>query len=551
MGNSVSKIWLVRRRDGEILGPYSDKELYEAYQKRAFLDEDEVAKSTERWFSAANLEHHSPNDDLTRTQTRNQTVPTASFPSNGNGSSAIGQEARPKFVASSPAFEDEGLPEKSSRNFVKPIAVILLSLLLGGMILSGLKQNWRETGSDPFLPISNPIIADVQNPKVREAYQYIELGKRDEALKLLSQFHEQNQGTRDMEYLIPYTALLITERESDSRAEKLLQDVLNNKTTPSVRSQAHHWLGYLELLKNNGDMGELHFLESLQLNPKDPAARFNLGRAYLKQKRYSQALDYFNLAELEKPHLWLVHIYKGKVRAATGQFEEAKKAFKKAIECDPDRWMGYLYYAVFLHGIRQTEEAKKIFLQMLLRSPSYDEKNPPPWGYYEERVPYTEYLQSFNEMTQKMSEPSIQAARRYLDFLISERSESEARSIMELAKENQTPFIQFLYLRTLLVKEDADTPIANLLVQLNEAPKNLGTGPALLKAESLLKLRQPKEIQKEVDLILTQEPRSALAHWYNALAYRQLGESSDANRELKVLLQNHPTFIPALEALLK
>jgi tetratricopeptide (TPR) repeat protein len=195
--------------------------------------------------------------------------------------------------------------------------------------------------------------------------------------------------------------LLITEGESPLRAKKLLEQVLRVPQTPELKSRAHHWLGYLLLSQDEGDMGEGHFLEALQLNPKDAAARFNLGRAYLKQEKFSQALDYLQLAELEMPNLWLIHIYKGWARMALGNKEEAKSSFKTAIQASKDRWMTYIYYSIFLLRFEEYDEAKATLKQMLTYDPNYELNSPPPMEYFQSKVNYNDYLTAYNKVMEK------------------------------------------------------------------------------------------------------------------------------------------------------
>src|SRR5687768_10889603 len=67
------KDWLVRTRTGEILGPFSQRELMEELKKRTFTPEDEIAQSQGWWISAQTLTNRD-SDEFTHTHTRNQTV---------------------------------------------------------------------------------------------------------------------------------------------------------------------------------------------------------------------------------------------------------------------------------------------------------------------------------------------------------------------------------------------------------------------------------------------------------------------------------------------
>src|SRR5438045_1566664 len=79
MDNNV-KEWLIRTRTGEILGPYTQRELFEELMKRTFTYDDEIAPSKGHWISAQTLSNREV-EEFTRTSTRNQTITTKSMPS--------------------------------------------------------------------------------------------------------------------------------------------------------------------------------------------------------------------------------------------------------------------------------------------------------------------------------------------------------------------------------------------------------------------------------------------------------------------------------------
>src|SRR5690606_29245489 len=135
--------------------------------------------------------------------------------------------------------------------------------------------------------------------------------------------------------------------------------------------------------------------EALQLDRKNTAARFNLGRVYLKQDRHRLALDYFQQAELENPNLWLVHIYKGRAKASLGMLADAARDYQRAVDSSPDRWLVYFYKGLFLLNRGKAPEAQRLMGVMLTRDPNYEINSPPPLGYYQERVNYAEYLEGF------------------------------------------------------------------------------------------------------------------------------------------------------------
>lgn len=587
---SEVKNWLVRTRTGEILGPFTQRELLEALQKGAFSAEDEIAESLHFWISAQTLTHRDT-DEFTLTHTRNQTVTnsvSAQLSSSSQGLTGQGQPSPSSFSPSSgqtipytgslaaqtrPGFDSDELtptptdPKKlyfpkypPSRNIPgatphwesrsSRYAPLVASLVVVGslwLVIWTLKTPKRTEPGPAKATLIPARGMETESPFVRQMYSLIQVGEAQSALKQLTLFHEKNQAKGELDYLIPYSALLITQGDSSVRARKYLEQILSTpQANPMLKSRAHHWLGYLLLSENQSDMGESHFLEALQLNPKDPAARFNLGRAYLKQKKLSQALDYLNLAELEVPDLWLVHVYKGRTKAALGNLEEARGAFKKAVDTSPDRWITYLYYALFLNGaLKETESAQTMMRKMLTRDPQYEANSPAPFGFYEEQTSYAEYLESFDTIMRNSIGEEREMGRLYLNYLMSTSSTEEVKRIEALAERGGL-IAKVLALKVAL---DRDASLETIKQALSRLPTNLkefGYYAYVLRGDAHTRLGLFAQAQQDLQTALLLEPQSAVARWAYAVLLQRTGKETDALNEIKGLLSYHPNYIPAI-----
>lgn len=570
------KDWLVRTRTGEILGPFSQRELTEEMKKRTFCVDDEIAQSHCRWISAQTLTNRDL-DEFTQTRTRNQTVTKSvhTSPAGALAEDTITPTSESEGLTPTPTTDSISLntdpQETSAKAFGFPARntaanrgpdqwdrypagprfapLFVSAVVIGGLwfLVSNLKP--RAKPGTPGPAASSHAVTGIQesdSPFVRQIYSLVHAGESQTALRQLTQFHEKTQAKGDLEYLIPYAALLITEGDSPSRARKFLELVLSSGATVQLKSRAHHWLGYLMLSEDEGDMGESHFLEALQLNPKDAAARFNLGRAYLKQKKFSQALDYLNLAELEVPDLWLVHIYKGRAKAAMGNMDEARTAFKKAVESSPDRWIPYLYYAVFLSAIKEGDAAQIMMKKMLTRDPQYEANSPPPWGFYEERVPYSEYLDTFDDIMGKSMGEEREMGKLYISYLMN-GSAAEAKHIEAVAEKGGL-MAKVLALKVAL---DRDASMDTIRTATNRLPthlKDFGYYAYVLRGDSRTRLSQFAEAQQDLQTAMLLEPQSAVARWANAVLLRKMGREADSHSEVKSLLSYHPNYIPAIVA---
>jgi tetratricopeptide (TPR) repeat protein len=554
--DNKTKEWLVRTRTGEILGPYTQRDLFEELLKRTFTYEDEIAPSRGHWISAQTLSNREV-EEFTHTSTRNQTITTKSA-HRVSPDGAAEEELTPtpdgftikRYYDAVPTPRPAVPSLSRSPSRIGPIvAAIAVIFGLWALVLElGPRQN---NGGGSTSSVSHRDEGD--SPFVRQIYTLIRAGETQAALKQLTAYHEKGTTKGDLEYLIPYSALLITEGESVSRAQKFLEQVIASpQASPKLKSQAHHWLGYLFLSEGRPgtDMGESHFLEALQLNPKDAAGRFNLGRVYLKQEKFFQALDYLNLAEVEAPDLWLVHLYKGRAKVALGNTDEARLAFKTAILKAPDRWISYIYYALFLVNIHEDEAAQATLKKMLTRDPHYEIHSPPPWGFYQEKVDYASYLDPFVSIMDKPLpgkglDEDREIGRLYINYLLNGNAGSEPKLIEKLA-DSGSLLAKVLALKVVLDRDGTSAEIKNALGRLPNSLADFGYYAYVLRGEARARLSQFDDSQSDFQKALNLEPSSAVAHWAYFNMLRKLSRTGEAQAEIKSLLSFHPDYIPAI-----
>jgi tetratricopeptide (TPR) repeat protein len=531
------KEWLVRTRRGGVLGPFTQEELIEEFEKATFSNADEISPSYGPWVSAQVLtDRHS--EELTHTST-NQTHSTAT-------TSSITRE--PVIEEVSAATEDKELLDViKTRNPVEKKKG--LSIVLGVLFLLVISMLVIPKGKDLENKVSRSQSSE-NDRFLSNITDLINTGQKQLALQKLTEYHQQAIPQKTLDYLIPYSALLITEEEAFSRAEKYLNLILNSETaSQGLKAEAHQWMGYSYLSKEPlSDLAENHFLEALQVNPKMASVRYNLGRYYLKQKKYSQSLDYLQLAELEMPNLWLIHIYKGRAKVELSSRDEARASFKMAVSLEPDRWLSYIYYALFLMGNREQEEARNCLRRMLSKDPYFEINSPAPFGFYQEKIKYADYLKAFLQITKGGSSVERETGKLYLSYLNSPDSvDNHEKWAPLLDKEDFWP--KLLYLKALV--SDASTPDSLLRQVLQRVPQNIndfGYYGYVIRAEAKMRLKNYSEAQLDVQKALSLDPKAAVARLTNVRLLKHLGKNKEAEGEIKTLLSYHPNYIPALIA---
>lgn len=542
------QMWLVRTRGGDFLGPYTEGQLILEVNAGTFSPDDEIAPSGGYWISAQKLVNRE-DTEFTKTSTRqtNTTRSISVYPSESNAALKESPANQSQAVAPQPI---PTLPaeQPTANRSQRPILAILISALFVVSLLFIRLLSTTQTEA-PDKPSTN-LQTSENTPLVNEVYSMIRSGEREAALVKLTKYHQTPRANDEFSYQIPYAGLLITEGVSNQRATRALEEIVaSNAASEGIKSQAHRWLGYMQLAQDSDDRGVSHFLQALLMNPKDTAAKFNLGRAYLKQGLAAKALDYFKLAELEMPDLWLIHIYKGHAKVELKKFNEARFDLKRATEISNERWLTYVYYGLFLAGVlNEPADAQEAMRRMLTRDPYYEINSPPPFGFFFTEENYGDYLEAFLRIMGNKSQRLTEVGRLYIRYLQNGPASREGRRILRLAK-NGGIVTRVIALKVLL---DNDAPRKALLEALSRLPPALdefGYYAYVLKGEALLKLGLVDEAGESLKRALLMGPKTAISRLAHAKWLKKTGKDADAADELKSILTYHPNYIPAILSL--
>ncbi|MEZ4749883.1 MAG: tetratricopeptide repeat protein [Bdellovibrionota bacterium] len=550
---------MVRTRMGEILGPYLQAQLLEEMGKNTFSPDDEIAPSQGAWISAQALVHRDT-DEFTQTMTKSRAVtesvsvtPTATTGSHAFTNSQ--SNAALKLVTEDPQpypqnvqqpvqnFPQQPVYKSAGRNFVRPLIVLIVA---GSLVWVALFRKSEQTSDAPSSSRQSLPPVTTESPFLREVQQLIKLGQRKVALDKLRTYHQKRKPSNDVAYQVPYAALLITEGESIPRAKKLLEQLVESKAAPNIRAEANLWLGYIKLSQDIGDFGANHFQETLQIDPKNAAARFNLGRAYLKQEKYKKALEYFQFAELEAPDMWLIHIYKGRARAALSDMQEARFAFMTAVQTAEDRWLNYIYFSLFLVGIREPLAAQNTLQKMLARDPHYEINSPPPLGFYQEPINYDEYEGAFMEVMKSGSRKLQQLGKTYISYLKNGPNSPDGERLLRMAEKGDLTS-RVLALKVQLDNNASPSVLSKALLTLPANLSEFGYYAYLLRGEAELRVGRIQEAEEDFKRALLLEPKSAIGRLTYASFLKRTNHVEEAEAEIRNLLNFHPNYIPALE----
>lgn len=110
----------------------------------------------------------------------------------------------------------------------------------------------------------------------------------------------------------------------------------------------------------DGSLGT-HSVES------DPLEYFKQGQAYSNERKYEQAIDAFNQAELRGARIYELFVFRGYAYHEIRQFQNAKRDAEKAIMFQPAKMLGYELLAGVELAISSFDDAIKILTNGLTK----------------------------------------------------------------------------------------------------------------------------------------------------------------------------------------
>jgi hypothetical protein len=92
-------------------------------------------------------------------------------------------------------------------------------------------------------------------------------------------------------------------------------------------------------------------------NPRSAAVQNNLGNAYLRQKRFDEAIDRYRIALRISPDDPLAHVNLGMALERQGHDRQAIEEYRLAVAYDPSGWPAYYQLALTYARLERFEEA--------------------------------------------------------------------------------------------------------------------------------------------------------------------------------------------------
>ena len=124
---------------------------------------------------------------------------------------------------------------------------------------------------------------------------------------------------------------------------------------------AHYNLGVLLKEQGRYDEAEKEYKDAIRADPDLAVAHSNLGRLLNDLKRYDEVEEEYKDAIRADPDLAVAHSNLGNLLKDQGRYDEAEKEYKDAIRADPDLAEAHVNLGILFLATERPEEAKKEF----------------------------------------------------------------------------------------------------------------------------------------------------------------------------------------------
>lgn len=173
--------------------------------------------------------------------------------------------------------------------------------------------------------------------------------------------------------------------------KELLERAKQEQIEPNLLSKMHSEMGLSLLYINNIAMANQHFKNAYELNNEDYQACSNIAFIADMEKRYDDAINFYDKAIAIKPSEAKGYQGKGCALIHNGKHEEALGFIQKAIQLNPHNFEGYYNLACVHSGLNN----KKAMLEAISKTISLAPKqlnigqhilNDPDFANYREKI---------------------------------------------------------------------------------------------------------------------------------------------------------------------
>jgi tetratricopeptide (TPR) repeat protein len=281
---------------------------------------------------------------------------------------------------------------RQKRSASNPYRVLmLLGLLLAGLFL--LRALEEKKVISPFEPTPFPTRSTASYKL--EAETHFMAGDLDKAITTYQKglIIDPNDAILWAELARVQTyssALLTTDEEKRTRlqdalssADKAVELAAEDSSTHAVRAFVLNWNANPMLVGTEADsyavQADQEAARALQLDNQNTLALVYYAEILNDQQKWNQAEQYINQAMVKDPNILDVHRVAAYIKESVGDYGEAIKEYKKAIEINPNLTFLYISVGLNYRVLQQFEMALEYFAKAANISEQLGLKDPVPY----------------------------------------------------------------------------------------------------------------------------------------------------------------------------
>jgi len=169
------------------------------------------------------------------------------------------------------------------------------------------------------------------------------------------------QKDKFKDYIEKFKELKAREMQALKARDSAFDDLVSLRQSVA---QTHTSIGQFYYVRKNAQKAEELLQRAAMLDPKNSDCRILLASLYQQDGRAAQALQLYEQLSTIKPNSAVHHVNVGILSMQLQRFDNAEKAFQRAIKCAPKQAVGYRELAcLYIMTDRKLPDAKKLAAQ--------------------------------------------------------------------------------------------------------------------------------------------------------------------------------------------
>lgn len=429
--------FLVRTAEGNILGPYSTKELNALVENKIIVLLDEISLNGSEWLFLKDIELFKSAMEKSSYELDEKTMNISTkiihkgdlpptFVENNINKTTDKQVEKSDIreIFNKEFFEEQSnnaINEKSKNFFLKQSFVaisILVTVFLSIFVYDGYIKNKFVKGA------TASTIDDEKfsfNDYLLKAKEYQQTGLFKEADKFYIKSLEISPKSSPAR--LYHAGIALVEENNLSLAQTILAKLeteinMGQITEKNLKTDTNIFLGLLAMKLDKQENAVNYFKKAIAIDHSNKSAFYNLGVLYFKNENYDIAIQYFNsILEIDANNTDAM-MYKGLISLFKQKYKEAAETFRKVTLKYPYGSMPYIYEAYAWYKLNDLSKTQELIKNITNLEPFFGGKLAKKLRYLtlkEKLVKYEkEFLDEISSAKEILKNPDIYVVQAFV-----------------------------------------------------------------------------------------------------------------------------------------